>query len=257
MMGNKTKVLNFEENIYNYNNFVINNYPNQNQSTNYTGRPSSSSHSSVQVYPMSSISKDSSTSAVPIKLSSVSSNNICNLSIAPAQSSNNNICNRYVVNLNNCNNNDNSIQQGNSTSNLIQAIKSKQLPSASKERDRRSNSIFGAPALNSKPSTSTLLKNSTIKTIRAINNEILSQNHSNLRSGSINKIDSMNEKIPSQSVINIDNLKSSRKINGKSSSSIPSLLASKIPVYNYKSSNITNSTTVSSSGTSTTLKYNK
>jgi len=255
MMGNKTKVLNFEENIYNYNNFVINNYPNQNQSTNYTVRPSSSSNSSMQVNPMSSTSKESSTSAVPIKFSSLSSNNIPNLPIAPAQSSINNISHRYVINLNNCNNNESSIQQGNSASNLIQSIKSKQIPSASKERDRRSNSIFGAPALNSKPSTSTLLKNSTIKTIRAINNEILSQNHINLRSGSINKIDSMNEKIPSQSVLNIDNLKGSRKINGKSSSSIPSLVASKIPVYNYKSSNIINSTTALGNGA--TLKYNK
>jgi len=188
IMGNKTKVLNFEENIYNYNNYVINNYPNQIASNCSTARPSSNSISK-QINVLSSLNKvESSTSVTSKKMSSSSVNNfttginnINSININPP---------RIVIDLNGINKhenlNANHSHNSSSVTNLIQSIKSKQIP-VNKDRERRSNSIFGLSVLNNKPSQTNLHKNPTIKNIRAINNDLIATSRD--RSESSNRID--------------------------------------------------------------------
>lgn len=299
LMGSKTKVLNFEENIYNYNNYVINNY-NQNITTS---RPSTSNSSkqinNTNMNMVSSISNSKlevntnnnsniNNNPIPIHHKKYSSSNVNNL-LGSAHLNESNLINsnsnsninhinsinsqRYIINISKDDCNSNNLKElkikdsnipynfnnNSSSSNIIQSIKSKQIPMP-RDRDRRSNSIFGMSVLNNKPSTANLHKNPTIKSIRGLNSEIMGHSNSNSRCGSINKIDSLciNDRSPSKNSFNIDNLKISRKLNGKSTSSISSLASTKSPVYLYKNnSSITNSSTGSSMGNNNSLKYNK
>ena len=151
------------------------------------------------------------------------------------------------------NSNASNSQNSSSVTNLIQSIKSKQI-AVNKDRERRSNSIFGVSSLNNKPSLTNLHKNPTIKNIRALNNDLIGS--SNSRSESSNKIDAgaVNDKSPVKNFINLaDNFKISKKINGKTVSSISTLIASKNPVQLYKNISMGGS----SIGNNAMLKYNK
>jgi hypothetical protein len=269
-MGSKTKVLNFEENIYNYNNYIINNYQNQNPSGNYnTGRPSENS-SSKQINMIPSISKPELHPVSPAlhqkKLSSGNINSIIGATYINNSNDHNSNTHHYLINLSKEENNSKVKIKDNqpnneSSSNLVQSIKPRHIP-LQRDRDRRSNSIYGVgvSSLNNKPSTASLQKNPTIKSIRGINNDILGQTNSNSRSGSINKVDSinLNDRSPTKNLLNVDSLKISRKLNGKSTSSISSLISAKSPVHFYKNnSSITNSSTGSSMGNGNSIKYQK